>query len=209
MDTVVFDLGGVLVDWDPRHLYRYLIEEPSEMEDFLATVCSPEWNDRQDRGRPFAEGVAELQAAHPDRAGLIAAYIERWPEMLGGPIGGTVDILRRLRARNVRVLALSNWSPETFPFALERYEFLAWFEGRVISGDEGVAKPDPEMFRILCDRYDVAPGRTVFVDDNPVNVGAAAELGFHTVHFVGPGDLADRLVALGLPALGVPTEGAR
>ena len=129
--AVVFDLGGVLIDWDPRYLYRKLLADEAAVEEFLATVCTPEWNLEQDRGRPFAEGVAELVERHPVHAAAIAAYHERWPEMLGGGIEAAVELLAELRAAGVPLYALTNWSAETFGVAWERYEFLSWFDEHV------------------------------------------------------------------------------
>ena len=147
--TVVFDLGGVLIDWDPRHLYRKLFEDPDEMESFLAGVTTAEWNAHQDAGRPWADAVETLVAEYPERRELIEAFHRRWPEMLAGAIPGTVDVLTDLRATGIRLVALSNWSAEMFPIAQERFDFLAWFEGIVISGEVGVNKPDRRIFEHL------------------------------------------------------------
>ena len=155
--TVVFDLGGVLIEWDPRHLYRQLFDDPGEMESFLAEVTTAEWNARQDAGRPWAEGVDLLVAEHPQRRELIEAFHRRWPEMLAGEIPGTVDVLADLRAAGVRLVALSNWSAEMFPIARERFDFLAWFEGIVISGDVGVNKPDRRIFDHLAEQFGIEP----------------------------------------------------
>jgi 2-haloacid dehalogenase len=181
--AVVFDLGGVLIDWDPRHLYRRLIPDETEMERFLREVVSPEWNLEHDRGRSFAEGVAQLRRDHPEHGELIAAYAERWPEMLGGPIQPTVDVVDELRGTGLRLLALTNWSAETWPIGRARFAFLDWFEAIVVSGEERVAKPDPAIFRILVDRHGLEPERTVYIDDMPANVGVAAGLGFRAIRF--------------------------
>ena len=196
--AVVFDLGGVLIDWDPRYLYRTLFADTASMEGFLAEVTTQEWNAAQDAGRPWAEAVEVLAARFPDQRPLIEAYRSRWAETLGGPIDGTVEVLSELRERDVRLLALSNWSAETFPVARDRYPFLAWFEGIVISGEVGVAKPDPRIFEALIERYDVEPSRTVFVDDSEANVVAAEELGFVGVRFADPRKLSADLERLGL-----------
>jgi 2-haloacid dehalogenase len=196
--TVVFDLGGVLIDWDPRHLYRGLFDDEDEMEAFLSTVVTPEWNREQDRGRAWEAAVEELAARHPEHRPLIEAYHRRWHEMLGGPIDGSVAILDELRRGGTRVLALSNWSAETFPVALERYPFLGWFEGIVISGEVRAIKPDPEIFVALCERHGVVPADSVFIDDHLPNVEAARRLGFRAITFTDPDDLRGRLRALGL-----------
>ena len=196
--TVVFDLGGVLVDWDPRYMYRQLFDDPDEMEAFLAEVTTAEWNAHQDAGRPWAEAVELLVAEHPQRRELIEAYRRRWPEMLAGEIPGTVDVLADLRAAGVRLVALSNWSAETFPVARERFEFLAWFEEIVISGEVGVNKPDRRIFEHLMEHFDIEPRAALFIDDSSANVEAAEELGFGAILFTDAGALRRELVRLGL-----------
>jgi 2-haloacid dehalogenase len=194
--TVVFDIGGVLVDWDPRHLYRKLLPE-DEVEAFLHEVDFLGWNALQDAGRPFAEGVSDLSAQHPHRSELISAYHSRYWEAVAGPIEGTVDILCELHASGVRLLALTNWSAETFPKARALYPFLQLFDGVVVSGEEGVAKPDPRIFARLRERYAVADG-TPYVDDNADNVRAAADSGLDAIHFTDPGALRAALEGRGL-----------
>jgi 2-haloacid dehalogenase len=194
-EAVVFDLGGVLIDWDPRHLYRKLLADEAAVEEFLATVCTPEWNAEQDRGRPFAEGVAELVERHPAHAAAIGAYHERWPEMLAGEIGGSVEVLAELRAAGVPLYALTNWSAETFVVARERFEFLEWFDGVLVSGEERMIKPDPRFFELLLDRFGLTPEATFYVDDSEANVAAARRLGFDAVRFTGPGQLRRELAA--------------
>jgi len=196
--VVVFDLGGVMLEWDPRHLYRKLFADEAAMESFLAKVCTTEWNERQDAGRPFAEAVAELAPAHPDKLHLINAWHERFGEMIPDAIHGTVEIVRELKSRSVPVYALSNWSAETFPPQRERFAFLAWFDGIVVSGHEGCMKPDERIFRILLDRYGLAADETVFIDDNPKNARAASALGIHGIHFQSPETLRRELATLGL-----------
>jgi 2-haloacid dehalogenase len=205
--AVVFDLGGVLIDWDPRYLYRKLLDDEAAVEEFLATVCTPEWNAEQDRGRPFAEGVAELVERHPVHAVAITAYHERWPEMLGGAVGGTVEVLAELGAAGVPVYALTNWSAETFGVARERFEFLEWFDGVLVSGEERMIKPDPAIFRLLLDRFGLDPGATFYVDDSEPNVEAAGRLGFDAVRFRTPARLRRDLEARRL--LGRPAPSAR
>ena len=194
----MFDLGGVLIDWDPRYLYRKLLADEAAVEEFLATVCTPEWNAEQDRGRPFAEGVAELVERHPVHAAAITAYHERWTEMLGGDIAGTVELLAELRDTGVPLYALTNWSAETFGIARERYQFLEWFDGVLVSGEERMIKPEPAIFRLLLDRFGLDPGTAFYVDDSPANVAAASELGFDAVRFTGPEQLRRDLEARGL-----------
>ena len=201
----MFDLGGVLVDWDPRYLYRKLLDDEAAVEEFLATVCTPAWNAEQDRGRPFAEGVAELVERHPAHAAAITAYHERWPEMLGGAVDGAVEVLAELRAAGVPVYALTNWSAETFGVARERFEFLEWFDGVLVSGEERIIKPDPAIFRLLLDRFGLDPEATFYVDDSEQNVAAADRLGFDAVRFTTPAQLRRDLVARRLLARSAPS----
>lgn len=205
--AVVFDLGGVLIDWDPRHLYRKLLADEAAVEEFLATVCTPEWNAELDRGRPFAEGVAELVERHPEHAAAIAAYHERWPEMVAGDIPGTVEVLAELRAAGVPLYALTNWSAETFAITRGRFEFLEWFDGLLVSGEERVTKPDPAIFQLLLDRFGLDPTATVFVDDSAANVAAARRLGFDAIRFTGHEELRRELVARRLLPRSAPTGG--
>ncbi|HVU74815.1 MAG TPA: HAD family phosphatase [Mycobacteriales bacterium] len=201
IDTVVFDLGGVLIDWDPRHLYRTIFTGPdaeADMERFLAEVCTPEWNAEQDRGRTLAEATAILVAKHPEQAALIEAYYGRWDEMLGHPIEGTVRIAEALKRRGLRLIALSNWSAETFPRARHRMTFLDDFDGVLISGTVGLIKPDRAIFNLVAQRHDVDPSRAIFIDDSPKNVAAAAEAGFDAIAFKSPEQLRHELIARGL-----------
>ncbi|RUL62604.1 HAD family phosphatase [Dyella dinghuensis] len=198
MDTVIFDLGNVLIAWDPRRLYRSLIEDEAQMEWFLREVCNSEWNEQQDAGRPWAEGTALLRARFPKHAELIDAYHLRWKETLVGPIDGSVAILAELKARGVRLLALTNWSQETFPVAQRLYPFLQWFEGIVVSGEERLVKPDPRIYQRLLERYAVDPATTLYIDDSARNVAAAEALGMHGWWFRDPAGLRERLVELGV-----------
>lgn len=181
--TVIFDLGGVLLDWNPRYLYRKLFDDEAEMEDFLARVCTTAWNAQFDAGRPMAEGVVELTARFPEHAGPIEAFQTRWPETLAGAFDETVSILAALRKRRHRLYALSNFSAETFPHARARFTFLQWFDGTVISGEVGVVKPDPRIFRILFEHHGIDPEGAIFIDDVPANVAAGQALGLDALHF--------------------------
>jgi 2-haloacid dehalogenase len=198
IDVVVFDLGGVLVDWNPRHLYRSLIPDEAERERFLADVCPQSWNELQDAGRPLAEATSERVALFPQHAELIAAYYGRWEEMLAGAIEETVAVLEELHRRDVPLYALTNWSAELFPVARRRFGFLERFRGILVSGEEGLIKPDPAIFRLLCSRYGLPPRSTLFIDDNPANVAAAGEIGFAVHHYVGAAGLKARLADIGL-----------
>jgi len=196
--TVVFDLGGVLIDWDPRHLYRKLFADPDEMESFLAEVTTAEWNAHQDAGRPWADAVETLVAEYPERRELIEAFHRRWPEMLAGAIPGTVDVLTDLRATGIRLVALSNWSTEMFPIAQERFDFLAWFEGILISGEVGVNKPDRRIFEHLVERFAIDPAAALFVDDSLANIDAARAFGLGAIHFTDAHALRRDLIELAL-----------
>jgi 2-haloacid dehalogenase len=196
---VVFDLGNVLIRWDPRILYRKLIADEDEVERFLAEVCTPEWNAAQDRGRPWDEGIAEAVAAHPHHEPLIRAFYERWDEMCPGPVEGTADIVAELRAAAVPLFALSNWSAETFHRVRQQYAVLDWFDGMVISGEEYLVKPEPEIYDVLLRRFGLVAGRTVFIDDAAHNIDAAVACGMVGVPFTDAARLRRDLAALGLP----------
>ena len=198
-DTVIFDLGAVLIDWDPNHLYEDVIPDPAERARFLAEVCTHDWNYSLDEGRSVPEAVAELAAEHPEYEREVRAWWDRWTDMLAGPIGGTVDIAERLRSDGYRLLALTNFAAETWPRAVEKLPFLGtMFEGVVVSGIEKVAKPDPAIYRLLLDRYDVDPATAVFIDDRPDNVAAAEALGIRSHVFVSADDLEEWLSEHGL-----------
>lgn len=189
IDAVVFDLGGVLIDWNPRHLYRQLFADEQEMEHFLATVCTLEWHVAHDLGEDTKESCAALALAHPEHADLIHAWADRSEDMIGGAIAGTVALLADLTSRGVRCYVLSNMERETFPVRRERFEFMEWFDGHLISGLEGVVKPDPRIFRRLLRRFDLQPSRTLFIDDDAANVEAATALGIHAMLFESPEQL--------------------
>ena len=186
---IVFDLGGVLIDWNPKHLYRKLIDDEDEIDTFLTEVCSPEWNIKQDAGRALAEATAERVALFPDKRSLIEAFYDRWEEMLGGEISDTVEILRELKGSGETLYALTNWSGETFPIALRRFDFLHWFEGTVVSGVEKLAKPDPAIFNLLLNRYELQAEDCLFIDDSKTNIEAATKIGFNTHHFTSANEL--------------------
>lgn len=195
----VFDLGGVLIDWNPRYLYRKLFDgDDAAMEHFLANVCTSHWNAQQDAGRPLAEACAILKKDHPNHAKYIDAWKERNEEMLAGPIQGTVDLLGELRSRNVPIYALSNWSTETYPAAERRFEFLQWFKGILLSGKVRLIKPDPRIYRLLFETHSIDPAQAVYIDDSEPNVDAANALGMHGIHFTNPAALRSELKKVGL-----------
>lgn len=203
ISAVVFDIGGVLLDWDPRYLYRRLFgADEAAMERFLAEVCTPQWHAAQDRGYPVGQACQELADRHPGQAGLIRAWAEGTEEMIAGPIEETVALLGELQRRGVPCYALSNMEAQTFPVRLARFGFLRALDGHVISGLEGLAKPDLRIFELLLSRFGLDPGATLFIDDNAANVAAARTAGLQAIRFVSPGSLRAELAARGLVAAG-------
>ena len=198
ISAVIFDIGGVLLDWNPRYLYRKLIDDEAEMERFLSEVCTMEWHEDNDRGVPFETTCAQLAAQHPEHADLIWAWGQRTEEMLGGPIHGTVEILRELKDQGVRLYALTNMETHTYPVRRERFDFLRWFEGTVVSSEEGIVKPDPRIFLLLLERYGLQPASTLLIDDSARNIAAAQALGMPTVHFESPEALRRSLEEAGV-----------
>lgn len=196
--TVIFDLGGVLVHWDPYALYRKLLPSDDAIARFMAETRILEWNAEQDAGRRWDEAVAKHSAEFPEHASLIAAWHERWEETMLGPITGTVDLLRELRDGGTALYALTNWSHEKFPIARARFDFLSWFDGIVVSGEERMIKPDPRIYHVLLDRYGVESSDAVFIDDSPANVAAAAALGMTAFQFTDSAVLRADLAPLGL-----------
>jgi 2-haloacid dehalogenase len=198
-DTVLFDLGAVLIDWNPRYLYRPLFNgDEKAMEHFLAEIVPGRWNHDIDAGRTFAEAIAERVRDHPEHAGMIALWKDSWEKMLRDEIAGSVEILGELRRQGHRLHALTNWSAETFPIARRRFEFLKWFEDIVVSGEVGLAKPDPRIFALTIERCRLDPARTVFIDDSLCNVEAGRNAGMHALHFRDPEQLRGDLNRLGM-----------
>ena len=196
--AAVFDLGGVLIDWNPRHLYRKLFQHEADMEYFLANICTTEWNLQQDAGRTFSEACAALKLEHSSKGEMIDAWFERFDEMMAGPIVDTVDILAELRERQVPIYALSNWSAETFPFAQRRFEFLQWFRAVFLSAEVRLVKPDPRIFQYFCERFGLIPEQIIYIDDLQHNVEAASRIGMQAIRFSDPASLREELVQLGL-----------
>lgn len=188
--NIIFDLGGVLIDWNPKNVFRTIFSTEEEADLFLSNICTMEWNIEQDAGRSLADATRILQAKHPEWHNEIAAYYNRWEEMLTGPIQGTVGILERLvHDPKYKVVALTNWSAETFPIAQKKYEFLSWFEGIVVSGTEKCIKPDHKIYNIILNRYNLKVEECLFIDDNIHNIEAAQKLGIRTHHFSSPDNL--------------------
>lgn len=198
-DAGIFDLGGVLIDWNPRYLYRKLFAgDTAAMERFLAEVCTSAWNLDLDRGRPFQEAIDELKLAHPDQAPLIQAYLDRWPEMLGAVDQSVAALVRELRQTGLRLYSLSNWSAETFAATRGRFPELRLFHDILISGEAGHVKPDPELFELAVRRFGVAPERTFFVDDVRANVEGARQHGLTAIEFSDVRGLRSDLARLGV-----------
>ena len=198
VEAVVFDVGGVLIDWDPRHLYRKIFDDEVAMERFLTEVCSHAWNEQADAGRPIAEITAELCAEHPDKRDLIESYYARFPEMMKDALHGTVALLERLHGKGLPLYVLSNFSAETFPIARQRFGFFERFRGLVISGAEGMKKPDPRIYHLLTERFALRPAHTLFIDDRADNAQAAVDTGWQALRFASPGKLETDLQSLGL-----------
>ncbi|MEO1090079.1 MAG: HAD family phosphatase [Pseudomonadota bacterium] len=191
IDVVLFDLGGVLIDWNPHHLYRKLIPDETFRNWFLTEICSPAWNAEQDAGRSWQDAIAEATGRYPEHRSLIEAYAERWPEMLGGEIGGSVQVLEALAARRMPLYALTNWSAETFHHAQARFAFLEHFADILVSGEVGLKKPDPAIYRLMAERIGAPPETVLFIDDSAANVAAASALGFQVLQFHDGSQLAN------------------
>jgi len=199
IDTIIFDLGGVLIDWNPRYVYRKIFKTEEDVEWFLENVTTSEWNENQDAGYPLHKATEELVAKHPEWEPEIKAYYGRWLEMLGDQIHDTVEILQQLRQTGkYKLYALTNWSAETFPHALERFEFFKLFEGVVVSGEEKMRKPSAEFYKIIIDRYHLDPSTTIFIDDSMKNVKGAEAVGIKGLLFQSPGQLKMDLKAFNI-----------
>jgi len=199
IESVIFDLGGVLIDWNPDYVYRTIFNDETKMREFYTGVCTSEWNEEQDAGRGLKEATEELVARFPAEEKNIRAYYDRWEEMLKGEIEGTVKILEKIKDKNaVKLYALTNWSAETFPVALKRFEFLQWFEGRLVSGEEKMRKPFVEIYELLLKRFNINPATAVYIDDNERNLKAPRELGMHTILFKSPSQLEEELEELSI-----------
>ena len=191
IETIIFDLGGVLVDWNPAYVFHeQYFESPEKREYFFSQVCTSEWNEEQDAGRSIVEATQELVNKFPEWESSIRDYYGKWTDMLRGPIPGTVDIFRRIKeSGRFKTYALTNWQANLFDIALVRYDFLHWFDGRVVSGEEKTRKPFPEFYQRLLDRYRVNPETAVFIDDNLRNVEAADKIGLVSLQFTSPPQL--------------------
>lgn len=199
VDTIIFDLGAVLIDWNPRYLYRKIFNTEEEVTWFLENICTHDWNEKQDAGRPFEEATDELVQKFPEHEAAIQAWYGRWQETISGPIHETVDILKEIRdQKQHRLYALTNWSAQTFPWALNNFDFLHWFEGIVVSGHEKTRKPFPEFYQILFNRYQVNPALALFIDDSQRNIEGAHAVGLPGIRFETPAKLRSDLLNLGI-----------
>lgn len=197
--AIIFDLGGVLIDWNPSYVFDQMFDDEEKKTHFFENICTPDWNEKQDAGRPLKEATEELVTQYPEWKNYIEAYYERWEEMLGGPIGDTVEIFRQIKdSGKYQLYALTNWSAELFPIALERYDFLHWFDGRVVSGEEKMRKPFPAFYQLIIDRFQLEPGATLFIDDNLRNVKAAEKIGLRTIAFQSSSQLKQELIRMGI-----------
>ena len=198
--NIIFDLGGVLIDWKPEKLYLDVFEGDQKKVDwFLNEICTFDWNENQDAGYPLAQATADLVARFPQYEELIRMYYGRWEEMLVGPIEGTVALLEKLVAHpDYKVVALTNWSAETFPRALSLYEFLHRFEGIVVSGTEKMRKPYKVIYELTLSRFEIKAAESLFIDDNLRNIEAASEMGINTIQFKSPEQLEKALIGKGI-----------
>jgi 2-haloacid dehalogenase len=195
VDTIIFDLGGVLVDWNPAYVFDKLIADETKRKQFFDEICTAAWNEEQDAGRSLKEATTLLVDQYPEWQEYIEAFYGRWEEMLGGPIQETVEIFRELKeSGKYKFYALTNWSAELFPIALEKYDFLHWFDGRLVSGEEKSRKPFPEFYQLLLDRFSIDKEKAVFIDDNLRNAEAAQALGIQTIRFESPAQLREELL---------------
>ena len=198
-ETIIFDLGGVLIDWNPDYVYKTIFNDETKMREFYNEICTSEWNEEQDAGRGLKEATEELVARYPHEEKNIRAYYDRWEEMLKGEIEGTVKVLEKIKDReDLKLYALTNWSHETFPVALKRFEFLQWFHGRLVSGEEKMRKPFVEIYELLLKRYHINPNTAIYIDDNERNLKPAHALGLHTIHFKSPHQLEEEFINLGI-----------
>lgn len=198
VDAVLLDIGGVLMDWDPRHLFRKVIDDEEQREWFLTEVCGPQWNRRQDEGRSWADAVAEAVGRHPHHEEWIRTYDERWVETLAGLYPETLEVVREVKSHGTPIYALTNFSAEKWALAREHYPELAEFDAAVVSGEERLAKPDPELYRLVIERFDLTPRRTYFTDDLQVNIDAARDAGIDAEVFTSAASLRADLVKRGV-----------
>ena len=200
INTIIFDLGGVLIDWNPSYVFddKYF-ESEEKRQYFFSNICTADWNEEQDAGRSIVEATQLLVEQFPDWEKPIRDYYGRWTDMLKAPINETVELFRQLKDKNkYKIYALTNWQEGLFDIALVRYNFLHWFDGRVVSGEEKTRKPFPQFYKILLDRYHVDPSKAIFIDDNARNVKAGEAVGIQGIHFRSASRLREQLEQLNL-----------
>lgn len=195
IENVIFDFGGVLVDWNPRYLYKDYFTDENEMEYFLKNICTDEWNLEQDKGRSLNEGTVWLQNKFPEFHSMIQLFYDKWETMLKGDIPETVSLLYRLKAK-YKIYGLTNWSAQTISFAYDRFSFFKEFDGIIVSGQEKMIKPNKQIYQLLLNRYNLKAENTVFIDDNINNIKASEEVGLYGIHFENPGQLETKLLSL-------------
>jgi len=198
INVIIFDFGGVLLNWDPHKLYNRFFDQPGQIDKFLAEINFSSWNAEQDRGRPFIEGVAELSSQFPQYADLIRAYYDYFEDTIIGPITGTVEILYKLKQAGYPLYGLSNWSAETYPRVRHQYDFFNLFDRIILSGNVNLIKPDPAIFNLTLKRINRRAGECLLIDDSEVNINTAKRLGFATIHFKSPQQLQTELHQLNL-----------
>ena len=192
--NIIFDLGGVLIDWNPDYVFKEVFKDDEKLAWFYREICTMDWNENQDAGYPLAKATEERIALFPQHEDLIRMYYGCWEEMLGDVIQGTVELLKQfVDDPALKVVALTNWSAETFPVALEKFDFLQWFEGIVVSGEEMTRKPFPDIYQTTLNRFDLKPEESLFIDDNKRNIEAAKALGIKCIHFSSPLQLEKEL----------------
>lgn len=196
--NIIFDFGGVLVDWNPRYLFKDIFNDDEKMEHFLGNICTDSWNVQQDAGRTLADGTKILQEQFPEESEMIQQFYDGWEVMLKDQIPENTKLLSQFDREKFRLWGLTNWSGETFPIALERFDFFKEFEGIVVSGDEKMIKPNEDIYLLLLERYSLKAEESIFIDDNYNNIVAANKLGFQTIHFTANVNLEKRLQELGL-----------
>ena len=195
INTIIFDLGGVLIDWNPEYVFLDAFNGNQQKVDwFLNNICTMQWNENQDAGYPTKQATEDLINQFPEYETYIKMYYGNWEKMLGGEIKGTVEILNKLlKLKKYKIVALTNWSNETFPIAQKQFNFLKWFKGIVVSGDEKTRKPHKEIFDITLNRFNIKAKDTLFIDDNERNIEASNSYGFHGIHFKSPEKLIQQL----------------
>jgi len=198
--AIIFDYGNVLIEWNPRYVYQdYFPNDPKGMENFLKEVDFMGWNNRQDRGRTFYEGVADLSAQFPQHAHLIQAYHDNWKDSIGKSYTGTVEIMKQLKKKGYPLYGLTNWSAETFPYAREKFDFFDLLDDMVISGEVGHVKPEPEIYHLLLEKIGRPAQECLFIDDSLPNIQQSKKMGFEAIHFESPEQLAGELKSMNLP----------